>query len=95
MSEQSHGEVPRRIASPMRRPPLPATSGDGVEKMTNKEAAGLLGCSVATARRWSCARCGQDYLSIAHRRCGTVYGPEKCNTDELVRKFKDLRQPSQ
>jgi len=62
--------------------------------MTNKEAAGLLGCSVATARRWSCARCGQDYLSIAHRRCGTVYGPEKCNTDELVRKFKDRRQPS-
>jgi hypothetical protein len=90
--EQSHGEKTRRIASRMPRPPLPAQrSGDGVDKMTNKEAADLLGCSVSTARRWSCARCGQDYLSIAHRRCGTIYGPEKCNTDELVRKFKDRR----
>ena len=61
--------------------------------MTNKEAADLLGCSVSTARRWGCAWCGQDYLSIATGRCGTVYGP-KCNTDELVRKFKDRRQPS-
>jgi hypothetical protein len=60
--------------------------------MTNKEAAARLGCSVTTARSWTCAWCGQDYLSIAHGHCGAIY--EECDIERRVAAFVEKRRAS-
>lgn len=61
--------------------------------MTNEKAAASLNCSVTTARRYTCAWCDQDMLSIAKGVCGAMY-PPKCDTDHKVKKFAAERAAS-
>lgn len=64
----------------------------GDDRLTNREAAEKLGCSISTARRWMCSWCDQDMLSIAQGVCGSLFD-KKCDTEAKVRDFRSSRRP--